>query len=165
MRNSIAVMPDCSVISRHTVAEVWLNNHTQQHSLHAIIPLKPGYVIADFSAAETLPYPTLYTVQLGHQKHITLYPQFLQYVNHSCDPNVFFDTTAMQLVSLKEILPGEELRFFYPSTEWEMDQPFVCNCGSQNCLQYINGASRLSDETLSSYRLSHYVKKMLQHRL
>ena len=85
--------------------------------------------------------------------------------NHSCDPNVFFDTTKMEVVCMKQIQPGEELRFFYPSTEWEMDQPFVCNCGSSNCLQLINGAAHLSDETLAQYRLSDFIKRQVHHRL
>lgn len=165
MRKTTAVAPDCTVVSQHTVAEVWLNNNTEQQSLHAIVKLNPGDVISDFAAAELLAAPTYLTVQVGHNKHILLKPQFLQYINHSCDPNVFFDTTAMQVVALTTIEPGEEFRFFYPSTEWEMNQPFVCNCGSSNCLQLINGASQLSDETLSQYRLSDYIRKQLTHRL
>lgn len=165
MRKTTSVAPDCTVVSQHTVAEVWLNNNTQQQSLHALVQLNPGDVISDFAGAELLASPTYLTVQVGHNRHILLKPQFLQYINHSCDPNVFFDTTAMQVVALKTIEPGEEFRFFYPSTEWEMDQPFVCNCGSSNCLQLINGASQLSDETLSTYRLSDYIQKQLTHRL
>ena len=86
-------------------------------------------------------------------------------INHSCDPNVFFDTTKMEVVCLKHIQPGEEFRFFYPSTEWEMSQPFVCNCGSSNCLQLISGAAQLSDDTLAKYRLSDFIAKQVQHRL
>ncbi len=155
----------CTVVSQHTVAEVWLNNDTQQQSLHALIHLQPGDKIADFSAGELLASPTYLTVQVSQNKHIMLMPKFLQYINHSCDPNVFFDTTKMEVVCLKEVLPGEEFRFFYPSTEWEMSQPFVCNCGSSNCLQLISGASQLSDETIAKYRLSDFIAKQVQHRL
>lgn len=156
---------DCTVVSQHTVAEVWLNNSTQQQSLHALIQLKAGDKIADFSAGELMASPTYLTVQVGLNRHVTLLPKFLQYINHSCDPNVFFDTTKMEVVCLKPIQPGEEFRFFYPSTEWEMDQPFVCNCGSSQCLQLINGAAHLSDETLSKYRLSDFIKRQVDHRL
>ncbi len=165
MIKTSALAQDCTVVSQHTVAEVWLKNSTQQHSLHANMLLNPGDKIADFSAGEFLPAPSFLTVQVGLNKHITLIPPFLQYVNHSCDPNVFFDTTKMEVVCMKQIQPGEELRFFYPSTEWEMDQPFVCNCGSSNCLQLINGAAHLSDETLAQYRLSDFIKRQVHHRL
>lgn len=165
MLKTSAVANDCTIVSQHTVAEVWLNNNTQQQSLHALIQLNTGDKIADFTAGELLASPTYLTVQVGLNRHITLMPKFLQYINHSCDPNVFFDTTKMEVVCLKPIQAGEEFRFFYPSTEWEMDQPFVCNCGSSNCLQLINGAAHLSDETLEKYRLSDFIKKQVHHRL
>jgi hypothetical protein len=45
-----------------------------------------------------------------------LNPEWLQYINHSCDPNVAFDTAAFKLIALKDVKPGDELCFFYPST-------------------------------------------------
>ena len=165
MIRTSTVAQDCNVVSQHTVAEVWLNNNTEQQSLHALIHLHPGDKIADFSAGELLATATYLTVQVGQNRHIMLMPKFLQYINHSCDPNVFFDTTKMEVVCLKAIQPGEELRFFYPSTEWEMSQPFVCNCGSRNCLQLINGAAHISDETLATYRLSDFIQKQVGHRM
>jgi hypothetical protein len=38
---------------------------------------------------------------------------------------------------------GEELTFFYPSTEWNMDQGFSCFCGTDSCLGYIGGAKNM----------------------
>jgi hypothetical protein len=165
MIRTSSVAQDRTVVSQHTVAEVWLNNNTQQHSLNALIHLNAGDKIADFFASEVLSTPSFLTVQIGINRHILLMPTFLQYINHSCNPNVFFDTTSMEVVCLKEIQKGEEFRFFYPSTEWEISQPFVCNCGSSNCLQLINGAAHLSDETLEQYRLSDFIKKQVTHRL
>jgi hypothetical protein len=69
-------------------------------------------------------------------------------VNHSCDPNVFFDLTerparssprqpadfppSWKLKTLsKGVKKGETLTFFYPSTEWDMGVPFDCLCGSE----------------------------------
>ena len=107
---------------------------------------------------------TYLTVQTGEDKHITLQPEFLQYINHSCYPNVFFDTTAMQLVALKEIQPGDELMFFYPSTEWDMSQPFDCFCGTTQCLHRIQGAAYLSDEEAKRYRLTDFINEKFQTR-
>ena len=107
---------------------------------------------------------TYLTVQTGEDKHITLQPEFLQYINHSCYPNVFFDTTAMQLVALKEIQPGDELMFFYPSTEWDMSQPFDCFCGTTQCLHRIQGAAYLSDEEAKGYRLTDFINEKFQTR-
>ncbi|MGK7904081.1 MAG: SET domain-containing protein-lysine N-methyltransferase [Hormoscilla sp.] len=61
-------------------------------------------------------------------------PDFLQYINHSCAPNVFFDTSDLFLRALSKIEIGEELTFFYPSTEWSMDRQFDCLCQSKDCL-------------------------------
>lgn len=33
--------------------------------------------------------------------------------------------------ALRDIQPGDELSFFYPSTEWEMAQGFECKCGAK----------------------------------
>jgi hypothetical protein len=150
------------VISQHNFVEVWLNTSTQQHSLHSTTTFHPGDIISGFAAGSMHEEPSYLTVQIDTGKHITLLPGHLQYINHSCSPNVFFDTSAMLLLCLQTIHPHEELRFFYPSTEWDMAQPFVCNCGSSQCLQLVNGAAHLSAETLSKYRLSHFIQEQLR---
>ncbi|KAB8242433.1 hypothetical protein BDV35DRAFT_366204 [Aspergillus flavus] len=40
---------------------------------------------------------------------------------------------------------GDELTFFYPSTEWTMVQPFQCGCGAglRRCLGRVAGASQI----------------------
>ncbi|MEP7143685.1 MAG: SET domain-containing protein-lysine N-methyltransferase [Ferruginibacter sp.] len=152
------------ILSRHGFADVWFNSISRHHSLYATTAFNTGDMIAKFYAATTQNYPTYLTVQTGRDTHIILEPVFLQYINHSCDPNVFFDTTAMQVICIKPIHPGDELGFFYPSAEWEMAQPFVCNCGSKNCLQLINGAAHLSEETISRYRLTDFILQKIKQK-
>jgi hypothetical protein len=149
------------VISNHEFATVLLNKSTRQKSLHAASFFYPGDVICHFSGGITQSFATYLTVQVGAARHITLVPEFLQYINHSCAPNVFFDTTAMELVCLKALQPGDEITFFYPSTEWEMAQPFICNCESPECLQLINGAAHLSVDVLDRYRLTDFIRQMI----
>jgi hypothetical protein len=150
------------VISRHNVADVCIDTITAHHSLHAAIDFKAGQSILRFSAMTTQESATYLTIQIGLNTHITLFPEFLQYVNHSCDPNIFFDTTLMELIALKAIQPGDELCFFYPSTEWEMAQPFLCRCGNTDCLQFIEGAANMSPEILNKYRLTDFISKQLK---
>ncbi len=157
--------PAFEVISNHIFANVLLNNASSQKSLHAAVSFTPGDIICDFSPGITQSYATYLTVQTGANRHITLMPEFLQYINHSCEPNAFFNTATMQLVCLQSMQPGDEFTFFYPSTEWEMAQPFVCNCGSTGCLQLINGASHLSVETLSKYKLTDFIKQQVKLKL
>jgi len=32
---------------------------------------------------------------------------------------------------------GDDITFFYPSTEWDMAQGFDCNCGAKVCLTAV----------------------------
>ena len=157
--------PTSEVISNHIFANVLLNNSSSQKSLHAAVSFSPGDVICNFDAGITQSYATYLTVQTSTDSHITLVPEFLQYINHSCALNVFFNTTSMELVCLQPLQPGDEFTFFYPSTEWEMSQPFVCNCGNAECLQLINGASHLSVETLSKYKLTDFIRQQVKQKL
>ena len=158
-------IPSAEVISNHIFANVLLNNSSRQKSLLAAVSFAPGDVVCRFDADITQSYATYLTVQTGANRHITLMPGFLQYINHSCAPNVFFNTASMELVCLQPMQPGDEFTFFYPSTEWEMAQPFVCNCGSTGCLQLINGASHLSVETLSKYKLTDFIRQQVRLKL
>lgn len=151
-------------ISHHGIAEVRQKIVNEQNALFALRSFQPGDVIADFSAGTIAAEPTYLTVQVGDAKHITLQPEFLQYINHSCAPNVFFNTTTMQLVALKEIQREEEMVFFYPSTEWKMTQSFNCYCGSPACLGEIRGAKFLSKQVLKQYRLTDFIQQKLAKR-
>lgn len=159
MKNNSDTLEAIEQISQHLIANVILNKITGQKALLAATRFYPGDVICRFHAGSIHSTPTYLTVQTGDDKHITLQPEFLQYINHSCDPNVFFDTTTMELVCIKPMETGDEFTFFYPSTEWDMAQPFECHCGSTNCLGTINGAAKLSKEVLENYKLTDYIRE------
>lgn len=148
-------------ISNHEFVSRRQNISTGHNAIFALRPFKAGEVITAFSAGSVSAFPTYLTIQTGIRRHITLVPEFLQYTNHSCEPNVFFDTTRMELIAIKEILPEDELRFFYPSTEWKMTQPFHCFCESPHCLGEIKGAAFLSEAEQMRYRLSDFIKNQL----
>ncbi|MBL7722985.1 MAG: SET domain-containing protein-lysine N-methyltransferase [Chitinophagaceae bacterium] len=156
--------PAYRTISNHVIAEVRQKISNEQNALFSLRSYQPGEVIADFSAGTISAEPTYLTVQVGVGKHITLQPEFLQYINHSCDPNVFFDTRSMQLVALQELSKEEEMTFFYPSTEWEMTQSFNCYCGCQACIGEIKGAAFLSKEAQEKYRLTDFIQQQLAKR-
>ena len=156
--------PAYRTISNHVIAEVRQKLANGQNALFALQSFQPGEVIAEFWAGTIAKEPTYLTVQVDVGKHITLQPEFLQYINHSCDPNVFFDTTLMKVVALKEIKEGEEMTFFYPSTEWKMTQSFNCYCGSSNCLGDIKGAAFLTDDVWKRYRLTDFIQQQLAKR-
>ncbi|MBS1655106.1 MAG: SET domain-containing protein-lysine N-methyltransferase, partial [Bacteroidetes bacterium] len=57
--------------------------------------------------------------------------------NHSCDPNTGYD--GLNVVALKDIIPGEELTLDYATFLDEHMEPFQCRCGSSSCRGMIKG--------------------------
>jgi len=160
----LTTLNDYRIVSTNDFSEVRQKISNNQNGLFALRPFKSGDVIALFSAGTISATPTYLTVQVGENKHITLQPEFLQYINHSCDPNVFFNTTTFELIALKDLQKDDELSFFYPSTEWKMDQPFDCYCGASCCQGKIQGAFYLSKEALSKYRLTDFIQQQLANK-
>lgn len=144
-----------------TVREVF---HISQKALYSDRAYHANEVICSFGDRGVFTEPSKYTVQAGPNRHILLSPAYLEYANHSCDPNIFFDTTTMQVICIKDIRPGDEITFFYPSTEWDMAEPFACHCNAYDCLYQIQGAAHLSDQALAKYRLTDFIKQELAKR-
>ncbi|MET0636358.1 MAG: SET domain-containing protein-lysine N-methyltransferase [Chitinophagaceae bacterium] len=159
-----ATTPTYRLISDHSFAVVRQNIANDQKAFFAQRRYEPGEVLALFSAGEIHSKPSYLTVQVGIDKHIMLQPEHLQYINHSCDPNVFFDTSSMEVVAVKRIEEGDEMTFFYPSTEWDMAQPFTCICGTANCLGEIKGAAHIEPAIIKRYKLTHFIQQQLHDR-
>ncbi|MFM8177949.1 MAG: SET domain-containing protein-lysine N-methyltransferase [Candidatus Kapaibacterium sp.] len=147
-----------SACERMTDAESGFN------SLRAKRSFRKDEVITPFRAAAVRATPTYLTVQVDDGAHVELWPPQLQYTNHSCRPNCFFDTQSFELVALRDIEAGDELTFFYPSTEWHMQQSFACVCGAEECVGSVSGADSMPADLLSRYRLSPFIRKSLGER-
>jgi hypothetical protein len=154
--------PVYHVLSTHGFGEVREDEASLAKAFFALKSYYPGDVISFFSAAAILKQPTYLTVQVGEDEHIHLNPEYLQYINHSCQPNVLFNTNTMQLECVAPIKVGDELCFFYPATEWSMAQPFECLCGTPNCIKQIQGAKYLSKALLANYKHTSFIEQMLQ---
>lgn len=148
-------------VSTHAIGHVYVNPVNNHHSLIAALSFKAGDIICSFSASRMYTSPNRYTVQTGEQSHIILEPEYLQYINHSCSPNAFFDTDTFQLVALQNIESGDEFTFFYPSAEWYMSEQFNCLCGEPNCIGFISGASQLPAGIINQYRLTSFIQQKL----
>jgi D-alanine-D-alanine ligase-like ATP-grasp enzyme len=105
--------------------------------------------------------PTRWTVQFSQASHAEPQPFQLRYVNHSCAPNVQFDLEGGILRAIRDIEPGDELVYFYPSTEWEMAETFDCKCGSVDCLGRIGGASQLPSGVWERQLLAGHIRASL----
>ncbi|CAE6373935.1 unnamed protein product [Rhizoctonia solani] len=135
--------------------------------LLAVRSFKAGQIITRLTGT-TRTKKSWSSVQSGvePEDHIEL-NSVLVYVNHSCSPNTAFDLSSSNKAewnfrALRDVQPGEELTFFYPSTEWDMDQGFSCRCQAKNCLGYIGGAKDLSrGQVLERGFINSYISRLL----
>lgn len=118
---------------------------------------RKGELISVIPSEDVREKPNRFTVQIGRDKHTHVGK--LAALNHSCNPNVILDTENMEMIAARDIEKGEELFFFYPSTEWEMDAPFICLCGSANCINVVAGARFLPLSTLEHHFLNKHIRE------
>ncbi len=118
-----------------------------------------GQVIYSIPSEKLFDRPNRFTVQMDRNLHTEVGK--LSALNHSCDPNVILDMDHMQVIACRDIKTGEELTFFYPSTEWEMDAPFICLCGASNCIHVVAGARFLPLSTLETHYLNRHIREMM----
>ncbi|KAK7184019.1 hypothetical protein DPSP01_010474 [Paraphaeosphaeria sporulosa] len=133
----------------------------------SLVDLPAGATFARIS--NPTPAKCAYTsVQASRDLHIELNCD-LVYINHSCRPTLVFDMQRWEVrvnPDLKEGLKaGDELTFFYPSTEFDMSQPFDCRCKEKNCRGTISGAKDMSLEVLRQYWLNPHIEELLQERI
>ncbi|KAH8921859.1 hypothetical protein BT69DRAFT_1298368 [Atractiella rhizophila] len=142
-------------------------------SSYSLVSRPPGslFALVTFPPATFSPTATPHTVQISKGEHINLHSD-LVYVNHSCRPNLSFQPARnadgeweiQVVVTEKGLKKGEELTFFYPSTEWKMDQGFVCGCGERECLKEIKGANELDESVLKRYWIAEHINELLDER-
>lgn len=131
---------------------------------YSLVDLPAGAVFAKITTAT--PGKKAYTsVQTGLDTHIELNSD-LVYCNHSCAPSLVFDMSRMEVrvIDDKPLKVGEALTFFYPSTEWDMDQPFQCTCGANDCRGWISGAKDMPLDVLGEYWLNPHIAGLLNDR-
>jgi len=120
---------------------------------------KKGDVICDIPTDKVVEKPNRFTVQIDRDRHTDVGK--LAALNHSCNPNVILDTANLLVYACKDIEKGEELSFFYPATEWEMDAPFICLCGASNCIHVVAGARFLPLSTLEHHFLNRHIRELM----
>ena len=130
----------------------------------SLVDLPAGAIFARITTAT--PATCAYSsVQASRDLHIELNSD-LVYTNHSCRPNLIFDMQKWEVrvnPALKAGLKaGDELTFFYPSTEWHMSQPLDCRCQEKQCLGRITGAKDMPNEVLSQYWLNPHIEELLK---
>ncbi|KAG5467039.1 hypothetical protein LSCM1_01219 [Leishmania martiniquensis] len=96
-----------------------------------------------------IPFPTMYTICVGAHQHL-LFGDAAECIAHHCDPNVAVrigesGEGTLDFVTIRDIAKDEMITFNYTTTEWDMNAPFVCLCGSPKCAGTIQGFKHLQE--------------------
>ena len=133
--------------------------------LVSLVSLPAGSLFARITSATPVPQSSYSTVQVSETGHVELNSD-LRYCNHSCDPSLVFDVDRLEVrVSPHKALAVDDaLTFFYPSTEWEMAQPFRCDCGAGEgrCKGWIGGAKLLTKGDFEGHFVSEHVARLME---
>jgi hypothetical protein len=127
-------------------------------------PIARGELFFRMEHYRVVKEPTYQTIQTGVAEHVEELG-VLAYLNHSCRPNVVVHTGQMACYAARDIATGEELSFFYPSTEWEMARPFICLCGAPECIRMVTGARHIPLDVLSRYFINEHIRQLIQSSL
>ena len=87
------------------------------------------------------------------------------YANHSCLPNAGIRDDR-QLVALRPIRSGEEIRYDYSTTMWENHWTMHCRCGQVNCRRVVADFPTLPSQLQRRYLhlqvVQHFIVRRLQ---
>ena len=114
--------------------------------MRALRSFAPGEVVFPLQG-RPVTHPTRFTIQVGAEAHLDPVSDLVSpwgSLNHGCDPNVAIDVPRRAIVARREIDTGDELRFDYNTTEWELAESFTCDCGAPWCVGVVRGFSHLS---------------------
>ncbi len=146
-------------MNMNTPDSLVIRTHNKYRSLTTTQPYQRGQIICAIPAESLYDQPNQFTVQIGIDQHVEV--KELASMNHSCDPSTILDTTRMLVFATRDLTPGDELTFFYPSTEWEMSSPFICMCGAPSCIHVVAGARFLPLSTLANHFLNHHIRELM----
>jgi hypothetical protein len=123
--------------------------------LFVAAPIRKGEVIGVFSGplvprSESMSHPNSFNLlQVGSRTYMEVAPPTL-YINHSCEPNsgVRGNTTV---IALRDLEPGEEIRFDYSTTMSEDLETMPCRCGADSCRGLVQDFRHLPPELKRHY--------------
>jgi hypothetical protein len=124
---------------------------------------RAGDLVHQISGHRVTTVPTYLTIQVGPDTHIENLG-VVDFLNHSCRPNTVVDVEALTVRAARAIAAGDELTYFYPTTEWDMDRPFDCQCGQAECVGRVCGAKHLPADVLERHPLSRHVRALIAQR-
>ncbi|EGX48762.1 hypothetical protein AOL_s00079g401 [Orbilia oligospora ATCC 24927] len=155
------------------------HNAGGQNSVVARERLPRGSHICYIDTYIPAPISTWSSIQTSKTSHIEV-PSGIVYINHSCVPSIDIEVFPpnsdgtylngicgeLRVVADRDLEAGDELTFFYPSTEYISPRPFNCLCGAENgvCIGRQEGAHFLDNSILGKYFLNKHIKNLIAER-
>lgn len=89
-----------------------------------------------------------------------------RYINHSCDPNCGIKK-RIQVVAMRDILPGEEITWDYEMTEKNPHWRMKCRCGTPICRKVIGHHKNMPKQIRAKYKgfISSWITKESAKRM
>jgi len=101
-------------------------------------------------------------LQIGPNRYLDTQPPGI-FVNHSCNPNAGIRDDR-ELVALREIKAGREVRFDYSTTMAEQSFTMRCCCGEPACRQIVADFSTLPRHAQVNYLTQGIVMSFIAQR-
>ena len=122
----------------------------------ARVPIEPREIIlfvtgpvVSFAESMDLPDEGENTVQIEQDAYVDpLFPG--RFLNHSCEPNAGIVSETC-LIALRQIKPGEEIRYDYSTALLERFWSLDCNCGAATCRSTVGDFDNLPPKTQHRY--------------
>ena len=118
--------------------------------------IRPGEVILafggpviDFAETKRRGSRECMPIQFAQNQYYDTQPPGV-FVNHSCDPNAGIRNDR-DLVALRQIRLGEEVRFDYSTTMEEQSFTMQCLCGTRKCRRVVADFSTLPPDVQERY--------------
>ncbi|KAK6542082.1 hypothetical protein TWF694_007851 [Orbilia ellipsospora] len=150
-----------------------------QISTIAKVDLPRGSHFCYITTQIPVPKTTWSSIQTSKTDHIEL-ASGLVYMNHSCAPTLEIEVYSpnskgeypngrageFRVLKDRDLKAGEELTFFYPSTEYMSPRPFDCLCGAGEgvCIGRQAGAHFLPKTVLDIYFMNDHIKELVAER-
>ena len=127
----------------HISPKLGVRDTKKGKSLIALAPIEKDELLIQFNGT-LLPHPTKNSLQIDEGKHLEGPGEIDDCLNHSCTPNGYIEFSTLSFRAIHDVIAGEELTFNYLTTEWDMANKFLCDCGSATCVHEIKGFRYLS---------------------
>jgi SET domain-containing protein len=132
-------------------------------ALYARAPIAAEEVIVELDGP-IVERNTETSIQIGEGVYMDGNGDIDDYINHACRPNGYVCFADMSFRALRPIAVGEEITYNYNSTEFDMEEGFICRCGAEDCLGLVQGFRYLDRQQRLALRpwLSPYLLAKLE---